>query len=230
LEDVVSVVAVIPARENSKRIPRKNIRELYGKPMLWYTLDAAYYAKRVSAIVVTSEHEDVLECAVDWLKTRRLATEQLILVERPPELSRDNVEAYEPVAHAVRHCAHDSRVLDLPVAMLLPTSPLRKSYHIDEAIGIWRGLGTECLHVDSVTVKTLRTRRCPRKNSPLIERGTSVFFDGNGAIKIGSAREALFGFESPGVPYVMSPESGIDVDVEEEWEHAERELAREADL
>jgi CMP-N-acetylneuraminic acid synthetase len=56
-------ICVIPARLGSKRVVKKNIREFYGKPMIWWTINAAIKSNIFSDIIVSSDDQDVLDLA-----------------------------------------------------------------------------------------------------------------------------------------------------------------------
>ena len=58
--------AIIPARGGSKRIPRKNVRDLCGKPLLRYAVDAALEAKIFSQVIVSSDDPEVEELVSQW--------------------------------------------------------------------------------------------------------------------------------------------------------------------
>jgi len=111
-------LALIPARGGSKGIPRKNIRELAGKPLIAWTIQAALAAEGVERVVVSTEDEEIAEVARNW------GAETPFL--RPAELASDTAPGIAPVLHAIDHLpGHDSLIL------LQPTSPLRSAVQIE---------------------------------------------------------------------------------------------------
>jgi len=74
-------VAIIPARGGSKRIPRKNIKEFCGKPMIAWSIEAALKSGVFNRIIVSSDDEDIAEV------TRQYGAEVPFM--RPAELSND---------------------------------------------------------------------------------------------------------------------------------------------
>jgi CMP-N-acetylneuraminic acid synthetase len=73
-------LAIIPARGNSKRFPRKNIAILAGKPLIAYAIEAARDSEIFDLVCVSSEDDEILEIAEEW-------GAQAVL-KRPEELSR----------------------------------------------------------------------------------------------------------------------------------------------
>jgi CMP-N-acetylneuraminic acid synthetase len=90
----LNVLVVIPARGGSKSIPRKNLADVAGRPLIAYVIEAARAARRVGRVVVSTEDEEIAGVA------RRFGAEVPFL--RPQELSRDEVSLIPVVAHALR--------------------------------------------------------------------------------------------------------------------------------
>ena len=122
------ILAIIPARGGSKGVPRKNIRLLAEKPLIVYTIEAALKSKYIDKVIVSTEDDEIARMS------REYAAE---VVKRPEELAID-VAPTEPVlAHVVKWLKeHEGYKPDI-VVLLQPTSPLRNSKHIDEAVGIF---------------------------------------------------------------------------------------------
>lgn len=89
-------IAVIPARGGSKRIPRKNIKEFCGRPMLGWAIDAAQKSCLFDHIIVSTDGEEIAELA------RKLGAETPFV--RPVELADDLTPTVPVVAHAVKSC------------------------------------------------------------------------------------------------------------------------------
>lgn len=120
----MSQIAIIPARAGSKGLPGKNVRELNGKPLIAYTIQAAIESSVFDDILVTSDDPKVLDCAKE-LNVRA--------IERPRELSTDEVSLVPVVEHAFKTVKQDFDGF----ALLQPTSPLRNALHIQEAFRLF---------------------------------------------------------------------------------------------
>ena len=121
-------LGVIPARGGSKRLPRKNVQKVAGHPLIAHTIMAAAGATLLSDWLVSSEDDEILEVAARYGAP--------VYFKRPEELSGDNVRNIETVHHALEFM-EDLRGRRYDVVVLLqPTCPIRKSEHIDQAVGL----------------------------------------------------------------------------------------------
>jgi len=89
----MSKVAIIPARGGSKRIPRKNIRDFCGKPMIAWSIEAARESGCFERIIVSTDDEEVREIA--------LTNGAEVPFVRPPELANDHAGTLPVIRHAV---------------------------------------------------------------------------------------------------------------------------------
>jgi CMP-N,N'-diacetyllegionaminic acid synthase len=120
------ILAIIPARGGSKGVPRKNVRELNGKPLIGYTIEAAKKSNKVSRVVVTTEDIEIATVS------REYKAEVPYL--RPDELSQDNSPTMECVLHMLNYLEKTEGYVSDYVLLLQCTSPLRNHSHINEAI------------------------------------------------------------------------------------------------
>lgn len=116
-----NVLAVIPARANSKRIPGKNKKLFLGKPLIGWSIDAALEADCVTDVVVTTDDDSILAFAKDYPTVK--------FMKRPPELALDSTPGIDPVLHLMTQLEKKYDYL----VLLQPTSPLRSSQHVDQA-------------------------------------------------------------------------------------------------
>lgn len=86
-------VAIIPARGGSKRIPRKNIREFCGKPMMVWSIEAAKNSGAFDRIIVSTDDAEIRQIAIE--------NGAEVPFERPPELSNDYAGTLPVIRHAV---------------------------------------------------------------------------------------------------------------------------------
>lgn len=111
-------LALIPARGGSKGIPRKNIREIAGRPLIAWTIEAARAAKGVERVVVSTDDEEIAGVAREWGAD--------VPFMRPAALASDEAPGIAPVLHAIEQLPdHDALIL------LQATSPLRTAAQID---------------------------------------------------------------------------------------------------
>lgn len=118
----MSVLAIIPARGGSKGVPRKNIREVGGKPLIAWTIETARFSRYVDRLITSTDDPEIAAVA------ESCGCELPFL--RPAELARDETPGIAPVLHAIE--ALDVRY-DL-VVLLQPTSPLRSVEDLDGSL------------------------------------------------------------------------------------------------
>jgi CMP-N,N'-diacetyllegionaminic acid synthase len=115
------VLAVVPARRSSKGIPNKNLRELAGRPLLAYTVDAVRSAGCIDRAILTTDSKEIADVG------RHLGLEVPFL--RPPELATDDSAMQPTIEHAVAEIERSGWRPDI-IALLQPTAPLRRGKHI----------------------------------------------------------------------------------------------------
>ncbi|QJB58052.1 pseudaminic acid cytidylyltransferase [Pseudodesulfovibrio sp. zrk46] len=119
-------IAVIPARGGSKRIPRKNVREFCGKPIIGYSIETALATNLFSSVIVTTDDKEIAEVA------RSFGAETPFI--RPTELSDDHTGTTPVIRHALQWCLDNGRDVET-VCGLYATAPfitaqdLRKGYN-----------------------------------------------------------------------------------------------------
>ncbi len=129
----MAVVAVIPARAGSKRVPDKNIRLCAGKPLLAWSTMAAFAAQSIDHVLLSTNDERVAEvgraCGLDvpWL--------------RPTECALDDSPMIPVLINALEWI--DKTVKVEAIVLLQPTSPLRTAEDIDGAVGLLRSSGAD---------------------------------------------------------------------------------------
>ncbi len=114
-------LAIIPARAGSKRVLNKNKRILNGKPLIQWSIDAAKQSKYIDSIVVSSDDNQILSIA---------QKQNVDILKRPDSLASNTSTAVDVLLHALEKIEDTFDYL----VLLQPTSPLRTSLDIDQAI------------------------------------------------------------------------------------------------
>ncbi len=113
---------MIPARGGSKGIPRKNVRELGGKPLVAHSIEAGLDSAMIESVVVSSDDPEIISVS----KTHGAD----VPFQRPDSLATDDAATAPVVAHAIETLETTYNL----VVLLQPTSPLRTAKHIDGAV------------------------------------------------------------------------------------------------
>lgn len=116
---------LILARGGSKGLPGKNTRELLGKPLIAYSIECAINSRYCSKVLVSTDDEDIATIS------RKYGADVPFL--RPEELATDTSKSNEAILHAINFLQSKDDLYDL-IVLLEPTSPLRDSDDIDNAI------------------------------------------------------------------------------------------------
>jgi CMP-N,N'-diacetyllegionaminic acid synthase len=219
----VSVLGLIPARAGSKGVARKNLRELAGKPVLAWTVEAALACQLLDRVLVSTDDDEIAAFA------RACGAE--VPFARPAELANDDTPDLPVYRHALEALGDEFDV----VAWLRPTAPLRTADDIAAAVRLLDETGADC--VRSV---------CEAEHSPYwmgrVEEGRLVPLLGdppprrqllppvyrlNGAVdavRCASVGDELFGGDVRA--YVMPRERSVDLDTELDFLLAEALLRR----
>jgi len=117
-----TILTIIPARGGSKGVKRKNVRNLAGKPLIAWTIEAAKNSKYLDRVVLSSEDKEIIKIAKEY------GCE--VPFVRSKELAKDDTPGIDVVLHALNMIRERYNY----VVLLQPTSPLRTECHIDECI------------------------------------------------------------------------------------------------
>jgi len=218
-----SVLAIIPARGGSKRLPKKNILPLGGKPLVVWTIEAGLNSTNIDRVVVSSDDEEILKVSVD-------AGAEII--HRPQEIASDEASSFSVIEHSINELNSQNNV----IALLQPTSPMRNSTHIDEAIDL-----LTCKDADAV-ISVCETEHNPLWTNTLSEDGSMdkfikaeikglrsqdlpMYYRLNGAIYLCKKEKLLieksFHLKQNTYAYIMEKEFSIDIDDKLDFDFAE---------
>ncbi|WP_061039814.1 cytidylyltransferase domain-containing protein [Vibrio coralliirubri] len=221
--DTKRVLAIIPARGGSKRLPRKNVLPLAGKPLIGWSIDAAKKSKYVDQVFVSTDDQEIADAS------------SLFGVDvpelRPDHLASDTATTESVLTYTLEKFGRDVDI----IVLLQPTSPLRTAQHIDEALDLF--IEKQAFSVVSVTP----CEHPPLWANTLPEDGTmgdfirpealkrsqdcGDFYRFNGAIYIFDARKLMeYGeirYTEESFAYVMENRVSFDIDQQLDFELAE---------
>lgn len=132
---MTTTLCLIPARGGSKGVPRKNLREVGGKPLIAWTIEQALAAQAPLDVVVSTEDAEIAEVAVSFGAR---------VIERPIHLAQDTTATEPVVLHAIEDCTTTGRRPD-EVMLLQATSPTRRPGTIDRALTQFRDSGADSM-------------------------------------------------------------------------------------
>ncbi|MCG3174220.1 MAG: CMP-N,N'-diacetyllegionaminic acid synthase [Myxococcota bacterium] len=147
----MSILAIIPARAGSKRLPGKNMLLLGGIPLVQRTIEMALKCMALDTIVVNSDDPKVLDLA------RRYS--RVIPIARPGELATDTSPAIDYVRHTIAEIAKSGLQDPDIVVILQVTSPLTRPEDVDQTVHLLRESGAD----SAVTVTRLEQSLQPAK-------------------------------------------------------------------
>ena len=221
-------LGIIPARGGSKRLPRKNVLDLAGKPLIAWTIDAAKGSKYIDKIIVTSDDDEILQISDDLSVDTN---------KRPDELASDTATTVAVTEHTIDNL---NDTYDF-IIILQPTSPLRTFKHIDEAIellfkkkadAIVSVCETEHSPLWSNTLSDNKSMEGFISKDYLNKRGQDLpkYFRLNGAIYICDVckfkqYQSLL-IDKNIYAYEMSSEDSIDIDTQIDFDLAEIQLSK----
>jgi CMP-N,N'-diacetyllegionaminic acid synthase len=226
------VLGLVPARGGSRGVPRKNIRLLHGRPLLWYTARAAQSARHLARVVLSTDDAEIAAVA----RTCGLDVPFL----RPESLALDDTPMLPVVQHALRALERQDAPYDA-VCLLQPTNPLREAGDIDGCIELLTSSDADSvmttlpvpaqynphwvyfvapdgsLQLSTGAVAPVSSRQAL---PPAVHRDGSVYVTRRGALlETGS----LYGVRIRA--YAMDPARAVNIDTPEDWALAERLVA-----
>lgn len=222
-------LAIIPARGGSKRLPKKNILDLAGKPLVSWSIDAGVTSKYIDNVVVSSDDKTILDIAVQ---------NKVASINRPSELATDTATTFDTIKHTIENLDKEYDY----IVLLQPTSPLRNSKHIDEAIEFldtknadavisvcevehspsWSNTLATSMDMSSFLRPELKNKR---------SQDLPAYYRLNGAIYICDTKKLLeeesFFLSKNIFAYLMDRELSVDIDQDLDFKIAEYLLKRD---
>jgi len=226
----INFLAVIPARGGSKRIPGKNLATVAGRPLISWTIHAALGCPQLDRVIVSSDDPEIIEVA------KKCGAEAPFT--RPPQLAADRSKMLPVLQHSLA-CIESDYSVDA-IVLLQPTSPLRNSKHISQAIEIFKEKSpqsvvsvTEPPHIfhpwklmisDDSGLRNFMNNEYKLGDEKTIL--PKVFGRNGPAILITSATAIKAGelYPNPCLPYIMDRGESIDIDDPSDLAYVEHAL------
>lgn len=224
------IIGIIPARGGSKTVPRKNIKLLANKPLIAYTIESAVRSKHLQRIVVSTEDKEISEVST------KFGAE---VMDRPDDLAADESPTIDVLLYIFDVLKENKSESEI-IVLLQPTSPLRTSQDIDNAIELYQKVESESL------VSVCEINHSPYWSFNIKDKYLKNIFGDqylhmqrqelpkaympNGAIFISTPeylQKYRSFYSSKTIPYIMPPERSIDIDNEIDFILAELLIKRE---
>lgn len=222
------MLAIIPARGGSKGLPGKNIKELCGKPLIAYTIEAAQQVKEIERVIVTTDSYEIAEVA------KKYGAEVPFM--RPKYLAEDTSLACDVYLHAVEFMQNQEQMEIENFIVLLPTTPLRNCENIKDALNLFAETKAETLismveadipiswyyRVDEN--RKIKNAGFEEQNSLNNRQDNIKYYIPNGAIYILNyklLKEKRTYYSENTVAYIMKRLNSIDIDTEDDMLYAE---------
>lgn len=214
-------LAIIPARGGSKRLPKKNILNLAGKPLVAWSIEAGLKSRYIDKVIVTSDDDEILDMS------RQYGADT---IKRPSYLATDTATTFDTIEHTINSLkSYDYIVL------LQPTSPLRDENHIDEAIELLNTKNADAIiSVSEMEHTPLWSNTLPKDNSMINfikddvknrrSQDLEPYYRLNGAINICNTdrliKEKTFLIKDNIFAYIMQRKYSIDIDTKIDFQIA----------
>lgn len=226
-------LAIIPARGGSKGIPRKNIKNFAGKPLIAWTIETAQKSLAFDRICVATDDKEISDIA------KGLGIEVPFLL--PPELTQDDSSILRVIAYVLEWFEKNSGQKYEYAVLLEPTNPLRTVNHIKESLEMLSGSNADSV----VSVSRVPGHFNPHWQFTIEQGGELTIFTGEGIRDIVPRRQhlpatyyrdgAIYAFKTnllfsdkPSIygeralAYVIDEKYTIDIDEPGDWDFAEK--------
>lgn len=218
----MNVIAIIPARGGSKRLPKKNVRLFDGLPLIYYTIKAAKKSKIINEIYVSTDDEEIAEISKQYGAN---------VIERPAEISGDLATSNSVLVHALDYLDQNSKLSDYLITLQV-TNPLRREGIIDKAILEFNNHGINSDSLISVSENKHKLGKIENNNFVPVtysfgqrSQDLSKLYYENGLLYVTKSdvirsKKSIFGDNI--YPFVINDHySDIDIDTIEDFEIAE---------
>lgn len=216
-------LCIIPARGGSKRIPRKNIKEFLGKPILAYSIEAALESECFDQVIVSTDDQEITQLSLEY-------GAQVPFI-RPDELSDDFSNTFSVIKHAVE----EGKIKDTEsVCCLYATAPFIDADTLNDSYKKFtQSNANYCLGVTSFAFPIQRALRISnmnflemfnQDNSDKRSQDLAEAYHDAGQFCWGKAsafKQGLPLYTNSTIPYILKRDLVQDIDTNEDWLRAE---------
>jgi N-acylneuraminate cytidylyltransferase/CMP-N,N'-diacetyllegionaminic acid synthase len=226
------MIAIIPARGGSKGLKRKNTKMLLGKPLIAYTIEYALKSKYITDVIISTDDKVIYNTAIKY------GARETFL--RPEKLAQDDSLAIDTYLYTVNKLNNELDYNIKDFIVLQPTSPLRKTDDIDDAIALfkekkadsvisfteehhpinWHKYINEDGQFENIFPETIKNRQENRRS-----------YYPNGAIfvfKFSLINSRKY-YSENSYGYLMTREKSVDIDTIQDFEYAEYLMRKQSE-
>ena len=230
------ILGIIPARGGSKSIPRKNVKEFLGKPLVVWTIEVAKESDMFKHLILSTDDEEIREIG-------RTSGARVPFL-RPQQLASDAAPTAPVIRHALDWLKDHESWTPETVLVLEPTAPGRRAFHIREAVDLLKRSGTDSVasisevphHYNPLNVLNFKNglivgmNGSPAKNMIHRRQDLPKHYAVNGLIF--GCKSYLFWNDPPTMwgdkvlGYPIDPKYNFDIDTAEDWKIAETRMRK----
>ena len=216
------MIAIIPARGGSKGLPGKNIKEMCGKPLIAYTIEAALKSKSIDHVILSTDDEEIAAVA------KKYGAEVPFM--RPAELASDTAMAVDNYIYTIGRLEKEWNTKIDSFVVLQPTSPLRIAEDIDGAVELFNARNADSVVTYVKEAHPIFWHKKIDENNKLedIFEGTianrqelPITYYPNGAVFSTEMIRQKKYYTDKSYAYIMPRERSIDIDFIDDFKYAE---------
>lgn len=223
------MIAIIPARGGSKGLPGKNIKMLYGKPMIAYTIEAAKQSKFIDHIVVSTDDPLIADIALEY------GAEVPFL--RPEFLASDTAQAVDNYIYTIDRLSKEWNISIEEFVVLQPTSPLRIAEDIDGAVKMFLEKKADSVISYTQEAHPVLWHKYINDNNEFVDifdntianrQNLRISYYPNGAVYVFRTKiikERKY-YTEKSYGYIMPRKRSVDIDYQEDFDYVEFLMSR----
>jgi pseudaminic acid cytidylyltransferase len=231
-KDTVKKIAVIPARGGSKRIPRKNIKNFHGKPLIAYSIETALASNLFDRIIVSTDDMEIADIAKHYGAA--------VPFMRPKELADDYSGTTDVEKHALLYYKEQGEEFDY-VCLIYPTAPFLREEYLRESYEKLRLSKDAVYSFSSTSMPYPFQRSFKLRNDGRCEMFFPEYYESRSQdleesyhdagqfywtdLSRIEDREGLVIFSDVSIPIILPRHLVVDIDTPEDWDLAEKLFA-----